>query len=98
MSVQIIQFRTTPERISEATQQIDALFTAIHDAAPSAMHYTALRDADEPLFTLILELPDGASNPLLSIPAAATFRGWMAGQTQDDVTPRSCLVVGNYSA
>lgn len=50
------------------------------------------------MFTLILELLDGADNPLPSIPTAAAFRSWLPSQTDDDPAPHSCTVVGRYSA
>ncbi|RVW01756.1 hypothetical protein [Rhodococcus spongiicola] len=98
MSLQIVRFRTAPEQIPEVTQQIEAIFTAVHETAPPAMRYLALREADEPVFTLILELPDGADNPLLSIPAALEYRSHLPSWTDDDVTPRPHTIVGRYSA
>ncbi len=80
------------------TEQIKTIFAAVHEAAPREMRYLALREVDHSVFTLMLEIPDGGSNPLQSIPAAAVFRGSLAGQTDDDVTPRSCTVVGSYRA
>jgi hypothetical protein len=80
------------------TEQIEAMFAAVHEAAPRGLRYIAMREADQPVFTLMLELLNGVSNPLPSIPAAADFRGWLAGQTGDDVAPQSCTVLGMYSA
>jgi hypothetical protein len=98
MSVQTVRFRTSPERAPAVVDQIAAFFAAIHAAAPVQLQYIALRETDEPVFTLILELPDGAQNPLLSIPTAAAFRDWLPGQTDYDTTPRSCMSLGRYSA
>ncbi|MEU3272864.1 hypothetical protein ABZ639_18650 [Saccharomonospora sp. NPDC006951] len=98
MNVQIVRFRTTSEQAAAVAEQIDAVFAAVKAVAPQGMRYTALRETDEPEFTLILELPDGADNPLPSIPAAAAFRAWLPGQTDDDPAPRPCTVVGRYSA
>lgn len=98
MSVQTIRFRTSPEHVPAVVDQIAALFAAVEAAAPAQLQYTALRETDEPVFILILELPDGAENPLPSIPAAAAFRGWLPHQTDDDLTPRPCAVLGRYGA
>ncbi len=98
MSVQTVRFRTGPERAPAVVDQIAALFAAVHAAAPTQLQYIALRDSDEPVFTLILELPDGAQNPLASIPTAAAFRCWLPSQTNEDTTPRSWTVLGRYSA
>lgn len=98
MSVQTVGFRTTPEQVPAVTEQIEAVFAAVHAAAPQRMRYTALLETDEPVFTLVLELPDGAGNPLPSIPAAVVFRNWLPSNTDDDPMPRSCTIVGRYSA
>ncbi|WP_230535670.1 hypothetical protein [Streptomyces sp. OUCMDZ-3434] len=98
MSVQTVRFRTSPEQVPVATERINALFDAVHAAAPRDMRYIALRETGEPVFTLILELPDGTENPLPSIPAAVAFRRWLSGRTEDDPAPCSCTVVCRYSA
>ena len=98
MSVQIVRFRIAPERSAAVSAQIESLFAAVHDAAPENMQYIASREADDSVFTLILELPEGAENPLPSIPAAADFRSWLLTQTDDDTMPRPYVVVGRYEA
>ena len=98
MTVQTVRFRTSPEHADSAVEQITALFDAVHAAAPEGMKYLALRDGDEPAFTLILKLPDGSENPLPAIPEAAAFREWLPHHTFDDPRPRACTVLGWYSA
>lgn len=97
MTVQMVRFRTSAEHADSVGEQITALFAAVRTAAPEGMRYLALRESDEPAFTLILELPDGAENPLPAIPAAAAFREWLAHHTSDDPRPRACTVLGWYS-
>lgn len=97
MIVQTVRFRTTPQQITAVTEQIEVLFAALRAAAPRGVRYTALHETEDPVFTLILELPDGAENPLPSIPAAAAFRSRLPGWTDDDVAPRLCTVLGRYS-
>lgn len=98
MSVQMIRFHTSSGQRAEVVEQIEALFAGVHAAAPQHMQYIALEENDEPVFTLILELPDGMQNPLPSIPAAAAFRSWLPTHTDDLPAPRPCTVVGRYSA
>ncbi|APE34797.1 hypothetical protein BOX37_13525 [Nocardia mangyaensis] len=98
MSVQIVRFRTSPEQATAVAEQIRAVFSAVRATAPQGMHYTALRETDQPVFTPILELSDGAENPLPSIPSAAAFRDWLPSRTGDYPVPRSCTIVGRYSA
>ncbi|TYQ09528.1 UNVERIFIED_ORG: hypothetical protein L601_003700000230 [Gordonia westfalica J30] len=98
MTVQTVRFRTSPEHADSAVEQITALFDAVRTAAPEGMKYLALRESDEAVFTLLLELPVGAENPLPAIPAAAAFREWLPHHTSDDPRPRVCTVLGWYSA
>lgn len=98
MSLLTVRFRTRPDQAAAVVEQITALSTAVHTAAPKELRYTALRESDEPVFTLLLELPDGIENPLPSIPAAAAFRRWLPTQTDDNPTPRACTVLGRYEA
>lgn len=99
MSVQIVRFRISLEHIAPVTKKIEAIFSALREAdPPPSMRYVALRDDVDPVFTLILELPEGAANPLLSIPDALAFRESLAGWAHDDVAPRPTTVVGRYCA
>ena len=98
MRVQTIRFRTGAEQATAVAEEIRALFAAVHSAAPQGLRYTALLETDQPMFTLILELSDGADNPLPSIPAAKVFLDWLASQTDDNPVPSSCTIVGRYSA
>lgn len=98
MSVQTLRFRTTHQQAPTVSEEITALFAAVQAAAPPGIRYTALREADEPVFTLILELADATENPLPSIPAAVAFRNWLPTQTDDDLTPRPCTMLSRYSA
>lgn len=98
MSLQMLRFHTSLDQRAAVIERIEALFAEVQAVAPQQMQYIALQDDDEPVFTLILELPDGAENPLPSIPAAASFRNWLPTHTEDHPAPRSCTVVGRYSA
>ncbi|MET7370690.1 hypothetical protein ABZS61_33475 [Streptomyces sp. NPDC005566] len=98
MSVQTVRLRTDPEQVTAVSEQLKRLFAALRDSAPQRISYLAIRDAEEPVFTLILKLSDGAENPLPLLPAAAAFRSWLPGQTDDDPTPRLCTVIDRYSA
>ncbi|ORL16045.1 hypothetical protein A6I85_00370 [Prescottella equi] len=98
MSVHIVRFRTSPEQNFAAEEQLEALFAGMHTAASQQMQCITPRETDNPVFALILECPDGARNPLRSIPAADAFRSWIPAQADDDPTPRSCPVLRRYSA
>lgn len=98
MSVQTIRFHTHSEDTAETTQRIESLLAALHAAAPPQLRYLALRQHDEPVFTLILELAEGADNPLPAIDEAASFRDWLPDHTHDDTVPKQCSIIGKYYA
>ncbi|MFA4081331.1 hypothetical protein [Mycobacteroides salmoniphilum] len=96
MSVQMVRFRTDPERVHEVEEAITALFTAVSEAAPAGMTYTAGRVGDGPDFVFLLQLVDGLDNPLLGIPDALEFRANLAGWASEPVAPQSFTVLGRY--
>lgn len=98
MSVQIVAFRTTPERISEVTEAITQLFAAVAAAAPAGIEYAAYRVGDGPDFLLALTLPDGAPNPLLDIPEAGAFRDRVGEWVGGSVPPVTLHAISRYAA
>ncbi|MEU6644400.1 hypothetical protein ABZ863_17850 [Saccharomonospora sp. NPDC046836] len=97
MSVQIVRFSTSPEHVPEVEEAIDQLFTAVKEAAPAGLEYTAARVGDSPEFLLTLQLPDDAPNPLLGIEAAGEFRARIAGWAGVPVPPQTLDVLGRYA-
>lgn len=98
MSVQIVQFRTDPQQVSEAEEAIRKLFTAVEEAAPAGIEYTAARVGDSSQFLLTLALPDDTANPLLEIPEAGAFRGKIGEWADGPVPPSTLHYIGRYPA
>lgn len=96
MSVQMVRFRTDPELVHEVEEAIGTLFTAVSEAAPIGITYTAGRVGDGPDFVFLLRLADGASNPLLGIPDALEFRAKLVGWAGEAVAPQPFAVLGRY--
>jgi hypothetical protein len=96
MSVHIVRFSTDAERIPEVEAAIEALFAAVHDAAPAGIEYTAARVGDGAEFLLTLDLAD--TNPLLGIPEATEFRTRIAAWAGEPVPPQPLTVLGHYEA
>jgi hypothetical protein len=97
MSVQIVRFRTEPERVPEVEEAEGRLFAAVRDAAPAGIEYTATRAGDGPEFLLTRQLPEGAPNPLLGLPEAGAFRARAAGWAGGPVPPAPLHVTGRYT-
>lgn len=98
MSVQIVQFRTDPQRVGEVEEAIGKLFSAVEEAAPAGIEYTAARVGDSSEFLLTLALPDDAANPLLEIPEAGEFRGRIGEWADSLVSPSTLHFIGRYTA
>jgi hypothetical protein len=96
MSVQIVRFRTDPQRVSEVEVAIGRLFAAVQEAAPSGIDYAAARVGDSAEFLLALQLPDGEPNPLLEIAEAGAFRSNIAEWAGGPVSPATLHVIGRY--
>jgi hypothetical protein len=96
MSVQIVRFRTDPQRVPEVEEAIGRLFAAVDEAAPAGVAYTAARVGDGSEFLLTLQLPEGAANPLLDIAEAGAFRARIAEWAGGPVAPASLHVLGRY--
>jgi len=96
MSVQMVRFSTDAERVEEVEKAIAALFTAVGKASPVGMTYTAGRVGDSPDFVFLLQLSDGADNPLLGIPDALDFRAKLAGWSAGTVALQPFTVLGRY--
>ncbi|MFE5738746.1 hypothetical protein [Streptomyces celluloflavus] len=97
MSVQIVRFRTEPERVPEVEEAVRRLFAAVRDAAPEGIEYGAARVGDGAEFLLTLRIPEGAPNPLLAIPEAGAFRARVAEWAGAPVPPATLHMIGRYT-
>lgn len=96
MSVQIVRFRTATEHLPEVEEAVRGLFAAIEAAAPAGLDYTAVRVGDGAEFLLMLELAEGAVNPLPGIPEALAFRARVADWAGAPVPPQPVTVLARY--
>lgn len=97
MSVQIVHFSTTPDRVVEVEKGIADLMSALGHAKPSGIEYSASRLGELPEFLLTLTLMDGADNPLLRRAAATEFRGKIADWAGAPVAPVVLRPLGRYA-
>lgn len=61
MSVQMVRFSTDAQRAHEVEEAIATLFTAVAEAAPAGMTYTAGRVGDGSDFVFMLQLAEGST-------------------------------------
>jgi len=96
VSVHIVEFSTDVEQVPEVETAIADLFTAIEEAAPTGIDYSATRVA-ETRFLLVMTLEDEQVNPLTAIPEAVAFRAGIAEWAGGPTPPLPGVVLGRYA-
>jgi hypothetical protein len=99
MPVQLLRFTAIPGRADELSDAIEAAFAAIHEAKPEGIRYDYYRVAGSDDYVAVVELADGADNPLFAIPAAQELRAVVARHAAaGPPAPASAQVLGRYDA
>ncbi len=96
MSLQMIHFTARQEHIADLENGIAEAFSEVNAAKPTGLRYLAIRRDGTDEFLLLLHLADGATNPLLSLPAAAALREQMPNWVLTSPAPATATVIGDY--
>jgi hypothetical protein len=82
MALQIIRASAKPEHAADLEAAAAKVFAALHELQPDGLRYASLRVTQDS-YLILLEVADGAENPLPSIPASQEFQagvpGWLSG-------------------
>lgn len=96
MSVLMVRSAVKTESVPEVEAAVQKMFAEIEAAQPRGVRYASCLLPDGVTFVAILELENGADNPLVALPAFREFqenlRNWVAGPP----TPEPVRVVGSY--
>ena len=97
MTVLIVQYRIRDDARPELDAAVGRLMAAVAEAAPDGVRYTLGTLPDGVTVVGLLELEDGAENPLPGIPEAGAFQrdlaGWVVG---DPPAPVRLDELGSY--
>lgn len=97
MTVLIVGYEVPEEGVAPVTAAIAKAFAALDEAAPANLKFTYYRRPSGNSFVGVVELPDGAENPLFGVEAArelqATVAKWALGETP---VPEPLEVLGSY--
>jgi hypothetical protein len=97
MTVLMVRYTVGEDRVVEVERGIEKMFTAIDREHPDGVRFALVKLPDGVTFVGVLELEDGAHNPLLGIPAAREYQqnlaNWVVGQPP---VPGRVEVVGSY--
>ncbi len=89
---------TTGGDITALEEAVHTAFVAVESQRPEGIkQWTYLQGPGEAEFVAVLELEDGAANPLLNIDAAQQLQTIVAGTATGDVpAPRPVRLLGSY--
>jgi hypothetical protein len=97
MTVLIVGYQVPDEGVAPVTAAVEKAFAAVAAQAPAGLKYAYYRRAGSNEFTALVELAEGAENPLFGIEAArelqATVAKWAIGETP---APQPLDVLGSY--
>lgn len=95
MPTLVVRYQVSQDGVEPVTTAVENAFTAITEAQPDGIRFSYYRIAGKPEFLAILELADGAENPLPGIDGArqlqATMGKWAEGTTPPAPEPLQVL-------
>jgi hypothetical protein len=96
MSVQMAQAKIKTEGVADVQAATENMFAAINAARPEGIRYASLLLADGETFVAIVQLDDGAENPIPAFPEFRELQELVEGSraTPTDVQPLT--VIGSY--
>lgn len=96
MNVFMVTAKIKPENSADCDEAARAMFAEIEKEGPKGVRYTSCKSPDGVTFVAMLELADGAENPLPAIAAFREFqenlKKWLSGPP----VAENMTVVGSY--
>ena len=96
MALMMIRATLKPERVEEVDAAIERLFAALDAAQPAGVRYASLRMADDVEAVILLQLDDGANNPLPQIPEFVEFQQALGEWIDGPPEAQPLTVKGSY--
>jgi hypothetical protein len=96
MNVQMVQARINRESVTDVEAAAKKMFAAIDEAQPEGIRYASSLLPDGETFVALLQIDDGAENPLPGLPE---FREFLAGVEASRAEPadvQPLKVIGSY--
>jgi hypothetical protein len=95
MTLQMVRAAVRPENAAALEAAAAKVFAALHELQPDGLRYASLRLPDAS-YLILLEVEDGAENPLPSIAAFQEFQAGLGGWLSGAPVIESASVVGSY--
>ena len=96
MRVITLRSKVKKESVAEVEGALERMITAIEHEQPKGIRFTSCRLLDGETFVALLEIDDGANNPLPGIPAAEEFRTNLKSWVVEPPIREELEVVGAY--
>jgi hypothetical protein len=97
MPVMMIRYQVADEGVAEVTDAVKAAFAAVAARRPEGIRYEYYRRPGTSEFVALLDLPDGADNPLYGIEAARDLQAAVAKwAVNEPPAPEPLEVLGSY--
>ncbi|HEX6521271.1 MAG TPA: hypothetical protein VF070_14870 [Streptosporangiaceae bacterium] len=98
MTVLIVRYTAADDGAEELTTAVKEAFAAVAEANPPGMRYDYYRIADSNDYVAVVELAEGAENPLRGIAGvqalSAVVKKWAIGES----APQPAELLGSYSS
>ena len=96
MDVQFAQAKIKPEHVDEVQAAAGRMFAAIDAAKPQGIRYAWLMLGDGETFAAVVQVDDGAENPIPALPEYQQLQEGLKGWLAEAPEGRALTVVGSY--
>jgi hypothetical protein len=96
MNVFTVRAKVKEEHVAEAEAAVQRMFAAIEREGLEGIRYASIRLEDGVTFLALLEIEDGAENPLPSLPEAQEFYASLPGWYAEPPEVGPGTVIGTY--
>jgi hypothetical protein len=96
VSVQMAKAKVKPESVGDIEVATKNLFAAIDAAQPKGIRYASLLLPDGETFVAVVQIDDGAENPIPGFPEFRELQELVDGARAEPNTLEQWTVVGSY--
>ena len=96
MSVQMAKAKIKTGGVTEVQAATKKMFAAINAAQPEGIRYASLLLDDGETFVALVQVDDGAENPIPSFPEFRELQEVVEGSRAEPTTVQPLTVIGSY--
>jgi hypothetical protein len=96
MSVQMVQAKIKAESVSDVQAAAKKMFAALNDAQPEGIRYASSLLPDGETFVALVQVDDGAENPLPGLPEFREFLERVEASRAEPPNAQPLTVIGSY--